>query len=63
MDSWISRGHEIVLGTKGYRWGIRISPLNPTCNFDPAPDAGLTYTSINFSKDSVYAMDEGGDIK
>ena len=54
-------GHEIVLGPKGSRQCIRISPLKPASNFDPAQDADLTYTPILFSKDSVYAMDVGDD--
>ena len=37
--------------------------MDPTSNFDPTPDADLTYTPINFSKDSVYALDEGVDRK
>ena len=37
--------------------------MNPTSNFDPTPDADLTYTPILLSKDSVYTMDEGNDRK
>ena len=54
-------GHEIVLGPKGSRQGIRISPLNPASNFDTAQNADLTYTPILFSKDSAYTMDVGDD--
>ena len=37
--------------------------MDPTSNFDPTQDADLTYTSILFSKDSVYTLDVGNSRK
>ncbi len=37
--------------------------MKSASNFDPTPDADLTYTPILLSKDSVYALDEGNDRK